>query len=106
MSLRLGSGWLVIYFLICSCTFKRSAPQLPARDYTTFDPFEPLPFSVPGFAGFISEETNIASPVCPRISHSSHKDGLNGPPAREPRDYNIELSGKQNKQRQTIPGFE
>src|SRR6266446_8144967 len=46
MSLRLGSGWLVIYFLICSCTFKCSAPQLRARDYTTFNPFEPLPFSV------------------------------------------------------------
>src|ERR1700733_12036694 len=26
--------------------------------------------------------------------------------AREPGDYNIELSGKQNKQRQTIPSFE
>jgi hypothetical protein len=26
--------------------------------------------------------------------------------AREPGYYNIELSGKQNKQRQTIPGFE
>jgi hypothetical protein len=26
--------------------------------------------------------------------------------AREPRDYNIELSRKQNKQRQTIPSFE
>src|SRR6266446_1612422 len=46
MSLRFGSGWLVIYFLICSCTFKCSAPQLRARDYTTFNPFEPLPFSV------------------------------------------------------------
>src|ERR1700730_17243388 len=46
MSLRFGSGWLVIYFLICSCTFKCSAPQLRARDYTTFNLFEPLPFSV------------------------------------------------------------
>src|SRR5271155_4381094 len=46
MSLRFGSGWLVIYFLICSCTFKCSAPQLRARDYTTFNPFEPLTFSV------------------------------------------------------------
>ncbi len=46
MSLRFGSGWLLIYFLICSCTFKCSAPQLRARDYTTFNPFEPLPFSV------------------------------------------------------------
>ena len=46
MSLRFGSGWLVIYFLICSCTFKCSAPQLRARDYTTFNPFEPLPFFV------------------------------------------------------------
>ena len=46
MSLRFGSGWLVIYFLICSCTFRCSAPQLRARDYTTFNPFEPLPFSV------------------------------------------------------------
>ena len=46
MSLRFGSGWLVIYFLICSCTFKCSAPQLRARDYTTFNPFEPLPFSL------------------------------------------------------------
>src|SRR5580704_3887674 len=46
MSLRFGSGWLVIYFLICSCTLKCSAPQLRARDYTTFNPFEPLPFSV------------------------------------------------------------
>ena len=46
MSLRFGSGWLVIYFLICSCTFICSAPQLRARDYTTFNPFEPLPFSV------------------------------------------------------------
>jgi len=26
--------------------------------------------------------------------------------ASEPRYYNIELSGKQNKQRQTIPSFE
>src|SRR5580698_10670608 len=46
MSLRFGSGWLVIYFLICSRTFICSAPQLRARDYTTFNPFEPLPFSV------------------------------------------------------------
>src|SRR5207249_6630957 len=46
MSLRFGSGWLVIYFLICSCTFICSAPQLRARDYTRFNPFEPLPFSV------------------------------------------------------------
>src|ERR1700730_19098913 len=46
MSLCFGSGWLVIYFLICSCTFKCSAPQLRARDYTTFNPFAPLPFSV------------------------------------------------------------
>src|SRR5216683_7281756 len=46
MSLRFGSGWLVIYFLICSCTFICSAPQLRARDCTTFNPFEPLPFSV------------------------------------------------------------
>src|SRR5215469_15305237 len=38
MSLRFGSGWLVIYFLICSCTFICSAPQLRARDYTTFNP--------------------------------------------------------------------
>src|SRR5882672_7756286 len=37
MSLRFGSGWLVIYFLICSCTFICSAPQLRARDYTTFN---------------------------------------------------------------------
>jgi hypothetical protein len=27
MSLRFGSGWLVIYFLICSCTFICSAPR-------------------------------------------------------------------------------
>src|SRR5271169_1730041 len=55
MSLRFGSGWLVIYFLICSCTFKCSAPQLRAPDYTTFNPFEPLPFSVtPGTRGFRS----------------------------------------------------
>src|SRR3984893_5313805 len=46
MSLRFGSGWLVIYFLICSCTFICSAHPLRARDYTTFNPFEPLPFSV------------------------------------------------------------
>src|SRR5580693_7996207 len=46
MSLRFGSGWLVIYVLICSCTFICSASQLRARDYTTFNPFEPLPFSV------------------------------------------------------------
>src|SRR5580704_13641923 len=46
MSVRFGSGWLVTYFLICSCTFKCSAPQLRARDCTTFNPFEPLPFSV------------------------------------------------------------
>src|SRR5260370_14659441 len=46
MSLRFGSGWLVTYFLICSCTFKCSAPQLRARYYTTFNLFEPLPFSV------------------------------------------------------------
>src|ERR1700756_1021193 len=53
MSLRFGSGWLVIYFLICSCTFKCSAPQLRARDYTTFNPFEPLPFSLsPRILGF------------------------------------------------------
>src|SRR5271166_792485 len=53
MSLRFGSGWLVIYFLICSCTFICSAPQLRARDYTTFNPFEPLPFSVtPDTRGF------------------------------------------------------
>src|ERR1700683_491139 len=36
MSLRFGSGWLVIYFLICSCTLICSAPPLRARDYTTF----------------------------------------------------------------------
>jgi hypothetical protein len=47
MSLRFGSGWLVIYFLICSCTFKCSAPQLRARDYTTFNPFEPLEYMHP-----------------------------------------------------------
>src|SRR5262249_27822135 len=35
MSLRFGSGWLVIYVLICSCTFICSAPQLRARDYTS-----------------------------------------------------------------------
>src|SRR5271165_2215470 len=53
MSLRFGSGWLVIYFLICSCTFICSAPQLRARDYTTFNPFEPLPFFVtPDTRGF------------------------------------------------------
>src|SRR5271165_6538935 len=53
MSLRFGSGWLVIYFLICSCTFICSAPPLRARDYTTFNPFEPLPFSVtPDTRGF------------------------------------------------------
>src|SRR4029077_1018542 len=46
MSLRFGSGWLVIYFLICSCTLICSAPPLRARDYRTFIPFEPLPFSV------------------------------------------------------------
>ena len=46
MSLRFGSGWLVICFLICSCTFICPAPQLRARDYTAFNPFEPLPFSV------------------------------------------------------------
>ncbi len=46
MSLRFGSGWLVIHFSICSCTLICSAPQLRARDYTTFNPFEPLPFSV------------------------------------------------------------
>src|SRR5580704_16193543 len=27
MSLRFGSGWLLIYFLICSCTFICSAPS-------------------------------------------------------------------------------
>src|SRR5580704_19562648 len=27
MSLRFGSGWLVIYFLICSCTLMCSAPS-------------------------------------------------------------------------------
>src|SRR5258707_9341748 len=37
MSLRFGSGWLVIYFLICSCTFICSAPPLRALDYTTFN---------------------------------------------------------------------
>src|SRR6516164_7432443 len=41
MSLRFGSGWLVIYFLICSCTFICSAVQLRARDYTTFNPSPP-----------------------------------------------------------------
>src|ERR1700730_628525 len=46
MSLRFGSGWLEIYFLICSCTFICSGSQLRARDCTTFNPFEPLPFSV------------------------------------------------------------
>jgi hypothetical protein len=30
MSLRFGSGWLVIYFVICSCTLICSAPQLRA----------------------------------------------------------------------------
>ena len=37
---RFGSGWLEIYFLICSCTFMCSAPWLCARDYTTlkYDP--------------------------------------------------------------------
>src|ERR1700722_8113921 len=58
MSLRFGSGWLVIYFLICSCTFMCSAPQLRARDYTTLNPFEPLPFSVtPDTGGFGSPST-------------------------------------------------
>src|SRR5271167_1379143 len=38
MSLRFDSGWLVIYFSICSCTFICSAPKLRARDYTTFNP--------------------------------------------------------------------
>jgi hypothetical protein len=42
MSLRFGSGWLAIYFLICSCTFRCSAPQSRARDYTTFNPSPPL----------------------------------------------------------------
>jgi hypothetical protein len=37
MSLRFDSGWLVIYFSICSCTFIFSAPWLRARDYTTFN---------------------------------------------------------------------
>src|ERR1700722_21976 len=46
MSLRFGSGWLVIYFLICSCTFICSAPQLRTRDYRAFKPFETLPYSV------------------------------------------------------------
>src|SRR6202521_5392030 len=41
MSLRFGSGWLVIYFLICSCTFIWSAHPLRARDYTTFNPSPP-----------------------------------------------------------------
>src|SRR5208282_1041781 len=41
MSLRFGSGWLVIYFLICACTFICSAPPLRARDYTTFNPSPP-----------------------------------------------------------------
>src|SRR5208283_5466285 len=41
MSLRFGSGWLAIYFLICSCTFIGSPPQLRARDYTTFNPSPP-----------------------------------------------------------------
>src|SRR6516162_10337871 len=34
MSLRFGSGWLAIYFLICSCAFIGSAPSLRARDCT------------------------------------------------------------------------
>src|SRR6202140_5030644 len=38
MSLRFDSGWLVIYFSICSCTFICSAPKLRARDYTTSNP--------------------------------------------------------------------
>src|SRR6267378_403678 len=42
MSLRFGSGWLVIYFLICSCTFICSAPPVRARDYTTLNPSPPL----------------------------------------------------------------
>jgi hypothetical protein len=42
MSPRFGSGWLVRYFLICSCTFIRSAPQLRAPDCTPFNPFELL----------------------------------------------------------------
>src|SRR5208282_6133192 len=41
MSLRFGSGWPAIYFLICSCTFICSAPPLRARDYTTFNPSPP-----------------------------------------------------------------
>src|SRR5580692_8208370 len=53
MSLRFGSGWLVIYFLICSCTFICSAPQLRARDYTTLNPFQPFSFSAtPDTRGF------------------------------------------------------
>ena len=35
-----------MYFLICACVFIGSALQLRARDYTTLNPFEPLPFSV------------------------------------------------------------
>ena len=42
MSLRFGSNWQAIYFLICSCTFICSAPWLRARDYTTLNP-SPLP---------------------------------------------------------------
>src|ERR1700736_3859671 len=32
MSLRFGSGWLVTYFLICSCTFICSAPPRCAHE--------------------------------------------------------------------------
>src|SRR5271167_2798491 len=64
MSLRFGSGWLVIYFLICSCTFICSASQLRARDYTTFNPFEPLPFSVtPDTRGFASLDRRVPHPT-------------------------------------------
>src|SRR5271156_1260081 len=75
MSLRLGSGWLAIYFLICPCTFICSAPQLRARDCTTFNPSEPLPFSVaPDTRGFGSP-----SPPCkggrPRTLRSLDREG-------------------------------
>ena len=38
MSLRFDSGWLAMYFSICSCAFIGAAPQLRGRDYTMFNP--------------------------------------------------------------------
>src|SRR5258705_662885 len=93
MSLRFGSGWLVIYFLICSCTFICSAPQLRARDYTTFN----LP-PLQGRAALIVEVTRPrgrpASRCCVGAFQNSQRLEMCGAPTNELRFRAVGVLGK------------